>query len=73
MKLGLEAHVHDEARFAGGWAFFDLSAGSAGKLVPAGAACYSCHRAHGAVDTTFTQFYPSAKQIAQRKGTYEGR
>ena len=37
-------------------------------LLPATADCYACHQAHGAVDTTFTQFYPTAKAVAVAKG-----
>jgi len=39
-------------------------------LLPATADCYACHKEHGAVDTTFTQFYPTAKAIAVAKGTF---
>ncbi len=69
--VGVEAHVHDEARFKGGWGFFQFDGPGAAKLVPYEAACYSCHQAHGAVDTTFTQFYPTAKPIAVKAGTYK--
>ena len=31
--------------------------------------CYSCHEQHGAVDTTFVQFYPTLINLAQQKGT----
>jgi hypothetical protein len=31
--------------------------------------CYSCHEQHGAVDTTFVQFYPTLLPIATQKGT----
>jgi hypothetical protein len=37
------------------------------------AACYACHQSRGAVDITFTQFYPTAKTIAQKSGTYQDR
>lgn len=68
--LDLEVHVKDEARFPGKWAFFSFdSAGGNGTLIPQGAACYSCHTAHAAVDTTFVQFYPTLMPIAQKKGT----
>jgi hypothetical protein len=70
--MGLEAHVKD-SRFKGGWAFFDLSDGKPSKQIPYDAACYSCHQAHGAVETTFTQFYPTAKPIAVKAGTYLDR
>jgi hypothetical protein len=70
--MGLEYHVHDEARFkaTGGWGFFAGEAAGPAKLLPASAPCYACHRDHGAVDTTFTQFYPTAKTIAVKAGTY---
>jgi hypothetical protein len=68
---GLEFHVHDESRFKGGWAFFFASEGaSAASLIPTEAPCYACHQAHGAVDTTFTQFYPTAKILALKAHTY---
>ena len=69
--MGVEAHVHDEARFKGGWAFFQLDGPGPAKQVPYQAECYSCHQAHGAVDTTFTQFYPTAKPIAVKAGTFK--
>ena len=31
--------------------------------------CYSCHEQHGAVDTTFVQFYPTLIELAKQKGT----
>jgi len=68
--MGLEVHVRDEARFPGKWAFFVFdSPEKNGTLVPQGAPCYSCHAAHGAVDTTFVQFYPTLMPIARAKGT----
>jgi hypothetical protein len=67
---GLEYHVRDEARFQGGWGFFASDGKKAATLLPPSAACYSCHLAHGTVDTTFTQFYPTAKPIAVKAGTY---
>jgi hypothetical protein len=69
--MGAEVHVRDEARFKGGWGFFALSAGGKpAKLIGYDAACYSCHQQHGAADTTFTQFYPTAKPIAVKAGNY---
>ena len=67
--MGVEVHVKDEAKFPGKWAFFGFDNGSWGNLFPAGAACYSCHQAHGAVDTTFVQFYPTLLPLAKNKGT----
>jgi hypothetical protein len=69
--MGVEAHVRDDARFKGGWGFFALgSSGKPAKQLGYEAECYSCHQQHGAVDTTFTQFYPTAKPIAVKAGTY---
>ncbi len=69
--MGLEVHVKDEARFPGKWAFFGFDDGNTGKLVPLQADCYSCHAAHGAVDTTFVQFYPTLLSIASSKRTLD--
>jgi len=67
--MGLEVHVKDEARFPGKWAFFGFDDTKTAKMVPTEAACYSCHSQHGAVDTTFVQFYPTLLPIAKAKGT----
>jgi hypothetical protein len=67
--IGVEVHIKDEARFPGKWAFFSFDSGSVGNLFPSGAACYSCHQAHAAVDTTFVQFYPTLLPIAKSKAT----
>ena len=66
---GLEVHVKDQVRFRGHWAFFAFDNGKTATMIPTTAACYSCHAAHGAVDTTFVQFYPTLLTIAKRKGT----
>jgi hypothetical protein len=68
--MGLEFHVRDDSRFKGGWAFFASDGASPASLIPTAAPCYSCHQAHGAVDTTFTQFYPTAKILALKAHTY---
>lgn len=68
--MGFEVHVKDDAHFPGRWAFFDFDSPTAnGTLIPQGAPCYSCHTAHGAVDTTFVQFYPTLLPVAQQKST----
>jgi hypothetical protein len=66
---GLEVHVKDSARFPGQWAFFMFHDGKTGDLFPFTADCYSCHKDHGAVDTTFVQFYPTLMPLAKSKGT----
>ena len=67
--MGVEVHVKDEARFSGKWAFFGFDDEKPSKMIPTSAACYSCHSAHGAVDNTFVQFYPTLLPIATSKGT----
>jgi len=67
--MGLEVHVKDEARFPGQWAFFGFDGDKTAKMMPTSADCYTCHSAHGAVDTTFVQFYPTLLPIAKSKGT----
>jgi hypothetical protein len=68
--LGVEVHVKDEGHFPGKWAFFAFDAhDKSSTMIPATASCYSCHAQHAAVDTTFTQFYPTLLPIAKSKGT----
>jgi hypothetical protein len=43
--------------------------GKTAKMIPQTEDCYSCHADHGAVDTTFVQFYPTLMPIAKSKGT----
>lgn len=69
--LAVEAHVKDAAR--GGWAFYGFEPGAKqAKLIPKTANCYSCHEQHGAVDSTFVQFYPTLVDAAKRRGTFRG-
>jgi len=64
--LGTEIHVKDR----GTWAFYDLPANTTiATLIPRPAGCYTCHEAHGAVDTTFVQFYPTLFPLARQKHT----
>jgi hypothetical protein len=67
--MAREVHVKDEAKFPGKWAFFAFGDEQTGTLVPASADCYSCHSEHGAVDTTFVQFYPTLLSVAKEKKT----
>jgi len=73
--MGMEIHVKDSTHAKGdGWAFYGFAdpadRKSSGKLIARGASCYTCHEAHGAVDTTFVQFYPNALDIAKEKKTF---
>ncbi|HUK48725.1 MAG TPA: cytochrome P460 family protein [Terriglobales bacterium] len=67
--MGIEVHLRDSKRFQGGWAFFGFDGTKPADMVPVQAACYTCHRAHAAVNTTFVQFYPTLLPIAKSKGT----
>jgi hypothetical protein len=67
--MGTEVHVKDSARFKSGWGFFPFDDGKTAKMIPETAACYTCHQQHGAVDTTFVQFYPTLLPVAKSKGT----
>jgi len=61
---GVELHVKDASRFKGGWAFFAFGNHDLAPAIPASASCYTCHSSHGAVDTTFVQFYPTLISVA---------
>jgi hypothetical protein len=64
--MGLEIHVKDN----GEWRFYEGSPDQdEARFLPRPAACYTCHEAHGAVATTFVQFYPTLLPIATAKGT----
>jgi hypothetical protein len=70
----MEAAVKDTQRYPdGGWAYFSFDSPQglteSAAPFPRTAGCYSCHKKHGAVEWTFTQFYPTAFEVAQRLGT----
>ena len=69
--MGFEVHTKDSKRFARGWGFFffDSVRSEPTQMIPSAAPCYSCHGEHGAVDTTFVQFYPTLLGIATQKRT----
>lgn len=69
--MGLEVHVKDSARFSGKWAFYSFDKGKVAKMIPTSAGCYSCHSQHGAVDTTFVQFYPTLASLPSESGLKE--
>ena len=66
-QVGREVHVKDVARFKSGWAFFP-GADTATALSQT-SQCNVCHEQHGAVDTTFVQFYPTLLPTALEKKT----
>lgn len=65
----IEAHVKDQARFQTAWEFFGFGTGQMAKPLGAKSNCQTCHSQHGAVDTTFVQFYPTLLPVAKIKGT----
>ena len=70
--VGVEAEVKDELRFPEKWAYFSFEEN--GRLKDRATAlpkesCFSCHHSNGAVENTFTQFYPTLYPIAIAKGT----
>lgn len=66
---GVEVHVRDK-KLPGGWGFFQFDDGvKAAKITERPANCYTCHEAHGAVGTTFVQFYPTLMKVAKEKKT----
>ena len=66
--MGREVHVKDK-RVPGGWAFYAFDDTRPTTPFPHDMDCYSCHEAHGAVDTTFVQFYPTLLKTAEQKDT----
>ena len=67
--LGVQVHVKDTRRYKGGWAFFSFDNAQPAAMIPMSEDCYDCHQAHGAVDTTFVQFYPTLLPVATLKRT----
>lgn len=70
----VEVAVKDSKRFPDGWGYFDFGGGVQGhrssvSVLPQTASCYACHKTNGAVENTFTQFYPTLIAIAEQKGT----
>jgi len=66
--MGREVHIKDK-RIPGGWAFYGFDDNKPATPFPHEMSCYSCHEQHGAVDSTFVQFYPTLIGIAETKGT----
>jgi hypothetical protein len=65
---GAEAHVKDK-RFSSGWAFFPFNSAAPSTALAQTSQCNQCHEKHGAVDTTFVQFYPTLMPKAQEMKT----
>ncbi len=57
-----EAHVKDAAK--GGWAFYAFGkTRTPAAMLPKTASCFACHEKNAATDTTFTQFYPTLRDV----------
>jgi len=69
--VGLAVEVKDSAHNPDTWSYYGFSADSqTADAKPKGNGCFSCHEAHGAVEHTFVQFYPTLKPVAKSFGTY---
>lgn len=62
-----EIHVIDNSRFSEGRGFFlfpaDATTTSTSDKIPDGSDCVECHMAEGEYDGTFSQFYPTIREI----------
>ena len=67
----LELHIRDRKRFPSGWGFFEVDGNMPARVLPTSASCYSCHQNNAATQTTFVQFYPTAKPIAVKAGNFD--
>lgn len=67
----LELHIRDQKRFPSGWGFFEVDGNKPARVLPILASCYACHMQHAATETTFVQFYPTAKPIAVKARTFD--
>jgi hypothetical protein len=72
--VAIEAAVKDTKRFPeGGWGYFNFvgprSLTDSAAPLPASSSCNTCHKANGAVDNTFVQFYPTLFDVAKKHGT----
>ena len=64
--LQQEIHVIDRERFSEeGRAFFLFrTASDRATAIAPGSECFACHSEHGAYDATFTQFYPTLRDLS---------
>jgi hypothetical protein len=62
------AHVDSKVK-GDGWAFYGFDNEVSAKAIARPASCYTCHEEHGAVDTTFVQFYPTLLNAAEKHKT----
>jgi hypothetical protein len=68
--MGISVKVKDVARSAEKWTYYSFDSSAKTAKPNPKAACWQCHYDHGAVDSSFVQFYPTLKPVAQKFGTY---
>jgi cytochrome P460 len=69
--MGLAVEVKDSSRNPDKWAYYVFGENNSNsEAMPKGNPCYACHDAHGAVEHTFVQFYPTLKPVAKKFGVY---
>ncbi|MDB5070440.1 MAG: cytochrome [Candidatus Eremiobacteraeota bacterium] len=79
LDQGLRMEMRDDARYPKTkWAWFTFQKAPGGGWQPLGSQpepttnCWQCHVTHGAVQDSFTQFYPTLFAIAKAHGTVKG-
>jgi len=68
--VGISVKVKDAARFPDKWAYFSFDASAQTAHANPKTACWQCHHDQAAVDSTYVQFYPTLKPVAQKFGTF---
>jgi hypothetical protein len=63
-----EIHVIDRMRYQDSRGFYMFAADGNGpsEMLPAGNVCVQCHAEHGDFDSTFTQFYPTIRDVVSQ-------
>jgi hypothetical protein len=68
--MGISVKVKDVGRFVEKWAYYSFDSSAKTAKPNPKIACWQCHYDRGAVDSSFVQFYPTLKPVAQKFGTY---
>ena len=63
---GISVKVKDAARFPDQWAYYSFDSSARTAHANPKAACWQCHHDQGGVDSTYVQFYPTLKPVAQK-------
>ncbi len=63
-----EIHVIDRVKYQDNRGFYLFAADGRGPsaMLPAGNECVQCHAEHGDFDSTFTQFYPTIRDVVSQ-------